>query len=227
VYEVVPERLSVFGNYMNGFFNRPGSDINGNFFKPERGNQAEGGVKGDVFNHRLVGTVSYYDIRVRNVLCIAPTNVNYQIQNGTQHSRGVEIELTANPFTGLNLVAGYAYNDSSCLDADESVRGLRPALSGPARTLNFWASYCLSQGKWNGLGLGFGGNVSSDSYQTNTRAAKVIIPAYTLLDATVFYDQPKYRIGLKVDNLTSEKTWSVRLTPQAPARFTGNFVLKF
>lgn len=227
VYEVVPDRLAVFGNYMNGFFNRPGSDINGNSFKPEQGNQAEGGVKGDVFNHRLVGTVSYYDIRVRNVLRLDPTNVNYQLQNGTQRSRGVEIELTANPVTGLNLVAGYAYNDSRYLDADESVQGLRPALSGPARTLNFWASYRLSQGSWKGLGLGFGGNAGSDSYQTNTKTAKIIIPAYTLLDATVFYDQPKYRIGFKVDNLTSEKTWSVRLTPQAPARFTGNFVLKF
>jgi iron complex outermembrane receptor protein len=227
VYEVLPNRLSVFGNYMNGFFNRPGSDINGNSFKPEQGNQVEGGVKGDVFNHRLVGTVSYYDIRVRNVLRIDPTNVNYQIQNGTQRSRGVEVELTANPLPGLNLVAGYAYNDSRYLDADKSVQGLRPALSGPARTLNFWASYRLGQGNLKGLGLGFGGNAGSESYQTNTKTAKVVIPAYILFNATVFYDQPKYRLGFKVDNLTSEKTWSVRLTPQPPARFIGNFVFKF
>ncbi|WP_220417413.1 hypothetical protein [Dyadobacter frigoris] len=48
-----------------------------------------------------------------------------------------------------------------------------------------------------------------------------------MLDASIFYDQTRYRIGFKVDNLTSEQTWSVRLTPQAPARFMGNLVLKF
>jgi iron complex outermembrane receptor protein len=227
VYEMLPKRLSVFGSYLNGFFNRAGSDSNGNSFRPEQANQVEGGVKGDVFNHRLVGTVSYYDIRVKNVLRTDPTNVNYQIQNGTQQSRGVELELTANPFTGLNLVAGYAYNDSEYTNSDAAVQGLRPALSGPARTLNFWASYRLSKGNLGGLGFGFGGNAGSLSYQTNTQTAKVIIPAYTVLDATVFYDQPKYRLGFKVDNLTSEKTWSVRLTPQNPARFIGNFALKF
>jgi iron complex outermembrane receptor protein len=227
VYEMLPKRLSVFGSYLNGFFNRAGSDSNGNSFRPEQANQVEGGVKGDVFNHRLVGTVSYYDIRVKNVLRTDPTNVNYQIQNGTQQSRGVELELTANPFSGLNLVAGYAYNDSEYTNSDAAVQGLRPALSGPARTLNFWASYRLSKGNLGGLGFGFGGNAGSLSYQTNTQTAKVIIPAYTVLDATVFYDQPKYRLGFKVDNLTSEKTWSVRLTPQNPARFIGNFALKF
>jgi iron complex outermembrane receptor protein len=227
VYEVLPERLSVFGSYLNGFFNRAGSDSNGNSFRPEQANQVEGGLKGDVFNHRLVGTVSYYDIRVKNVLRTDPANVNYQIQNGTQQSRGVELELTANPFSGLNLVAGYAYNDSEYTNSDAAVQGLRPALSGPARTLNFWASYRLSKGNLGGLGFGFGGNAGSLSYQTNTQTAKVIIPAYTVLDATVFYDQPKYRLGFKVDNLTSEKTWSVRLTPQNPARFIGNFALKF
>ncbi|MGI4740906.1 MAG: TonB-dependent receptor domain-containing protein [Janthinobacterium lividum] len=227
VYEVLPERLSLFGNYMNGFFNRAGSDLAGNSFRPEHADQREGGIKADIFNHRLVGTVSYYDIEVQNVLRTDPTNVNYQVQDGTQASKGVEIELTANPLAGLNLVAGYAWNNSEYTNADATVQGLRPALSGPARTLNFWVSYRLSKGSWNGLGFGFGGNSGSMSYQTNTQVAKVIIPAYTLLDATIFYDQPKYRLGFKVDNLTSEKAWSVRLTPQNPARFIGNFTLKF
>jgi outer membrane receptor protein involved in Fe transport len=67
----------------------------------------------------------------------------------------------------------------------------------------------------------------SASFQTNTKTAKVIIPSYTLLDASVFYEQNKFRIGFKVDNLTSKKAWSVRLTPQNPARFIGSISLKF
>ncbi|GAB4055280.1 TonB-dependent receptor [Spirosoma litoris] len=227
VYEVIKDRVSVFGNYMNGFFNRSGSDINGNVFKPEHANQLEFGVKGDVLNHKLVGTISYYNIQVANVLRTNPADINYSVQDGTQESKGVEVELTANPVTGLNIVAGYAYNDSKYTNADESVNGLRPALSGPDKMLNFWISYRISQGNLKGFGVGFGGNSGSASFQTNTKTAKVIIPAYTLFDATIFYDQPRYRIGFKVDNLTSEQNWSVRLTPQAPARFLGSMALKF
>ncbi|RBL92915.1 TonB-dependent receptor [Chitinophaga flava] len=227
VYQVVKDRVSLFGNYMSGFLNKGGSDANGNPFKPEQGNQLEYGVKADVLDHKLVGTISYYDIRVKDVLRIDPNDVNYSIQDGTQRSKGVEVEVTAAPVAGLNILAGYAYNDSKYTKADKSVEGLRPALSGPDKMLNFWASYRFSQGRIKGLGLGLGGNAGSASYQTNTQTAQVIIPAYTILNAALFYDYSKFRIGFKVDNLTSEKAWSVRLTPQSPARFTGSVSLKF
>ena len=174
-----------------------------------------------------MGTISYYNINVANVLRTDPTDINYSIQDGTQLSKGVEVDLTANPFPGLNIVAGYAYNNSKYTKADSSVAGLRPALSGPDKTVNFWVSYRVPQGKFQGLGLGFGGNTGTASYQTNTKTAKIIIPSYAMFDASLFYDQPKFRISFKVDNLTSEKAWSVRLTPQAPARFTGGMTLKF
>jgi iron complex outermembrane receptor protein len=46
VYEALKDKLSVFGNYMNGFNNISGVDINSNPFKPEYANQMEFGVKG-------------------------------------------------------------------------------------------------------------------------------------------------------------------------------------
>lgn len=228
VYELSKDRLSLFGNYMNGFFNKSGVTADGSAIKPEHANQLEFGLKGDILNHRLVGTVSYYDIKVANILRDDPNNPqNYQIQDGTQISRGVEVDLTANPFAGLNIVAGYAYNDSKLTKAGPTTNGLRPGLSGPPHTYNLWISYRLPEGQLKGLGIGFGGNAGSSSYHTNTTTTKIIIPSYTMLDASIFYDQPKYRIGFKVDNLTNEKAWSVRLTPQAPARFTAGASLKF
>lgn len=227
VYEVLKNKLSLFGNYMNGFNNVSGVDINGNSFRPEYANQLEFGVKTDLFNHKLVGTLSYYNIRVDNVLRTNPDDINYSIQDGTQLSKGIEAELTANPFEGLNIVAGYAYNDSKYSKANPSVNGLRPALSGPGNMFNYWISYRIPYGKLKGLGIGTGANMGSSSYQTNTQTAKVIIPSYKMFDIGVFYDQPKYRVGLKFDNITNEKAWSVRLTPQAPARFIGSVSLKF
>jgi iron complex outermembrane receptor protein len=228
VYELFKDKLSLFGNYMNGFFNKSGVFKDGSSFKPEHANQLEFGVKGDVFDHRLTGTISYYDIEVKDIIRPDPADpVNYSVQDGNQRSRGVEVDLTANPFAGLNIVAGYAYNDSKVTKGDSTTVGLRPGLSGSPHTVNFWVSYRIPTGNLRGLGAGFGGNYGNASYQTNTTLTKIIIPSYTLLDATLFYDQPKYRISFKVDNLTSEKAWSVRLTPQAPARFIGSMSLKF
>jgi iron complex outermembrane receptor protein len=229
VYELVKDKVSVFGSYMNGFKNVSGADYYNKAFKPEEANQAEGGVKFDVWAHKLVGTVSYYDIRVKNITRtdLAEGHDGYSVQDGTQRSRGFEAEVTLNPVKGLNILAGYAYNDSKYTLSDSSTLGLRPGLSGPPHMVNFWASYHISSGKLEGLGIGFGGNAGDMSYHTNTVTKKIIIPGYLMLDASIFYERAKYRIGFKVDNLTSEQAWSTRLTPQPPARVLGSFALKF
>lgn len=227
VYEVIKNKISLFGNYMNGFTNVGGSDFNGNSFKPEQASQYEFGVKGDIFSHRMVGTLSYYNIDVKDKLRTDPAHSNFNIQDGGQLSKGIEAEFNANPFDGLNIIAGYAFNDSKVNRSNPNVEGRRPGLSGPKHMINLWSSYEIQNGNLKGLGLGFGGNYGSWSYHTNTSTAQVIIPQYTLLDATVFYSQKKFRVGIKVNNITNEKTWSVRLTPQNPTQVLGNIEFKF
>ncbi|MBS1605091.1 MAG: TonB-dependent receptor [Bacteroidetes bacterium] len=227
VYQVVKDRVSLFGNYMNGFANVNGTDFGGGTFKPQQANQWEGGVKLDLLRHKVSATLSYYDIRVRNVTRDDLSHPGYSIQDGTQLSRGVEGEVIANPFAGFNIVAGYTYNDSRYTQANKSVQGLRPATAGPARLANLWMSYRIVGGKAKGLGLGFGGNYGSSSFQTNTATFAFTIPSYTVLNASVFYDQPSYRIGVKVDNLTNGKYWSYRLAPQNPVRVTANITFRF
>ena len=142
-------------------------------------------------------------------------------------SKGVETELIANPFKGFNIIAGYAFNDSKITLGAASILGLRPATAGPAHMANLWMSYRIPQGPVKGLGFGVGGNHGSASYQTNTTTFQFIIPSYTTIDATVFYDRPKFRLGFKLDNLTNEQYWSYRLAPQNPARGTFSLALKF
>ena len=225
VYQIVKDRISIFGNYMNGFSNVSGSDFFGNTFKPNQANQFEGGVKLDY--RFITATFSYYDISVTNVTRDDPDHVNFSIQDGTQLSKGFEAELIANPFSGLNIVAGFTYNDSKYTRSNENIQGYRPTTAGPPRMANLWISYRLVKGAAKGLGLGFGGIYGSESFQSNTKAFTFTIPSYTVLDASVFYDKPRFRIGLKADNLTSEKYWSYRLAAQNPLRVTGNITFKF
>ena len=225
VYQIVKDKVSIFGNYMNGFSNVSGSDFAGNTFKPNQANQFEGGVKLDY--SFVTATLSYYDISVTNVTRDDPDHVNFSIQDGTQLSKGFEAEIIANPAPGLNIVAGYTYNDSKYTKSNESIQGYRPTTAGPPRMANLWISYRLIKGAAKGLGIGFGGIYGSESFQSNTKTFSFTIPSYTVLDASVFYDQPKFRIGLKADNLTSEKYWSYRLAAQNPLKVTGNITFKF
>ena len=72
VYQILPEKLSVFGNYqnsftVNGYYT---SDKTGNvtLSTPEKANQFEGGIKTNLIKGRVTTTLSYYNIQVKNTL---------------------------------------------------------------------------------------------------------------------------------------------------------------
>ncbi|MBF9239303.1 TonB-dependent receptor [Hymenobacter sp. BT683] len=212
VYQPVKDRVAFFANYQNSF-NNLGTFINSSgesrIATPERANQLEGGVKLDAAGGRLSATVSYYDIRVENRLRSVPTVdlPNAQTQDATQLSRGVEVSVIASPARGFNLVGGFSYNDSKFENTAEDVNGRRPNTASSPIVANAWLSYRQPEGVLKGLGAGFGGNYASDNRIQNTNTNVFTLPAYTVLNASVFYDQPKFRLSAKVDNLTDQKYW--------------------
>ncbi|MFL9832076.1 TonB-dependent receptor [Flavobacterium sp. ST-87] len=239
VYQILPDRISLFGNYMNGFANVPpvtqtAPNVSGTF-KPQHANQYEGGIKTDLFQGKLSFTASYYDISVSNMTRPEEVNIGGQnyvvtVQNGTQKSKGVELELIANPIEGLNIIAGYSYNDSKLTKSTTALEGRRPASAGPATLVNSWVSYAFHKGKIQGLGIGTGINYIGKHLTGNSATTGVFtLPSYTLLTATVFYDRPRYRIGLKVDNLTDELyfTGQGTLTAQPPRTVVAGLTIKF
>lgn len=231
VYEVLPGRVSVFGNYTNGFQNVTGTDVNNQQFKPQYGKQLEGGVKAELKQDVLSATVSYYDIRVDNTLRTDVANPGFSIQDGTQFSRGVEVDVQARPVAGLLVLAGFTYNDSRLTSADATVAERRPVNSGPARTVNLWARYSLPTQALRGLGAGFGGNYVGESLLLNsTTSGQFTLPAYTLLNAAVFYNRPRYRLAANLDNLANREYYTGgfgAFTPGMLRRFIGTFTLKF
>lgn len=230
VYEPVRDRVSLFANYQNGFTNQLGTTASGKAFKPEQANQLEGGVKLQVLNGRINGTFSYYNIKVKDVLRPDAANPTFSIQDGTQVSKGFEAEVIANPFQGFNIVAGFAYNDSKYEAASKEVEGMRPATAGAPTVANLWLSYRISTGVADGLGFGFGGNYASDNKVQNDKIVGTFyLPSYTVLNASIFYDQPRFRVAVKMDNLT-DKLYFVGYTtvnPQKPRSFSGTVSFKF
>jgi iron complex outermembrane receptor protein len=215
VYQPVKDMVALFANYQSGFTNKTGTDYKGKTFRPENAYQAEAGVKLDLFGGKLTSTVSVYDIRVRDIVRAYvpavpdPSLPTFpQIQDGTQRSKGIEAEVVANPIPGLNIVAGFSYNDSKYLKADSDVVDRRPGTASSPYTANWWVSYRLPGGSLKGLGVGFGGNYASDNKVINSKSIGVFtLPSYAVLNASVFYDYAKFRFAVKADNLTDKKYW--------------------
>lgn len=230
VYQLLKNQVSLFGNYQNGFTNETGVDYAGHHFKPEQANQWEGGIKLNAFNGKLGGTVSYYNIKVKDILRNDPDHANFSIQNGTQLSKGIEADITANPFPGFNIVGGYAHNKSQYTNADDDVNGLRPNSSGPENMANFWVSYRIMQGGIKGLGFGFGGNYEGKSLVVSSKSqGQFYVPEYTVLNATLFYETKRLRLGASVNNLTNKKYWIgwYTVNPQQPRSINGSIAFKF
>lgn len=240
VYQVLKDRVSLFGNYMNGFSNvAPATQPEGSgvssTFKPQQANQFEGGAKMDLFQGKLSFTASVYDIEVNNMTWREDINVNgtnymVTLQGGTQKSKGIEFELIANPLEGLNIIAGYAYNNSKLIEGTPALEGRRPAFAGPSTLINSWISYAIPHGKLKGLGMGAGVNYIGKHLTGNSQVTGVFtLPSYVMATTTVFYDRPKYRLGFKVDNLTDEQyfTGIGVLSPQMPRTIAANVTFKF
>ena len=239
VYQIIENKVSVFGNYMNGFKNiEPGQRADGptntvaSTFDPEQANQYEFGLKTNLYKDIISASLSYYDINVKNRLMADATNPNASVQGGEVESKGVELSVTVNPIKGFNIIGGYSYNDSEVTkdNTDSGYLGLRPEEAGPKTLVNLWANYFFTEGKLKGFGLGIGGNHASE-HKTLNRAniGTFALPDYTILNSALSYNNDKFNITLKVNNLFNEKYytgWST-VTPQRLRSLTAGLTYKF
>ena len=102
--------------------------------------------------------------------------------------------------------------------------------AGPADLVNGWVSYTIQTGVVRGLGFGFGGNYAGENAITNSAATgKFIIPSYTILNATAFYNTGAFRFALKVDNIANKEYWKGWSTvePQKLRQVIGNITFNF
>ncbi|WP_047547528.1 TonB-dependent receptor [Psychroserpens sp. Hel_I_66] len=239
LYQPIKDKLSVFGNYQNGFTN-VAPQLVGNpdegpqtlqTFDPEQANQLEFGIKTNLFNNRLNATISYYDIKVKDRVITDPSSIFNKIQGGEVVSKGFEIEINANPIKGLNIRAGYSNNDSETTKSDNTeILNRRPLEAGPETLYNFWANYEFQDGTLDGFGIGLGFNGASERFAINYQSTgEFILPNYTIANASVFYQADKYRIGLKLNNAFNKeyyKGWTT-ITPQTPRALLANISYQF
>lgn len=225
VYEIVPNQISFFSNYVNGFKNyAPSENQDGVItkWKPEQGNQFEAGFKMDLFNKKLLTTLSYYVLNIKNRLIDDNAGLGSRQDAGIKN-HGLEVDIIANPVLGWNIVFGYGYNENHY--DEQSMYNGRPMEFAPKNIMNLWTSYKVPHGRLEGLGAGVGVNCVSKAYLNIENYFEA--PGYTTVSETLFYDKPKYRIALKVNNLFNQKYWNYYGQPQKPREIVANISYKF
>lgn len=172
--------------------------------EPETGKQTEVGVKYEPtwFNGHF--SVAYFDLVRQNVLTTDPTNSLLSTQTGEVASRGWEFEAVANPLPGLKTTAAYTiYDIHTTTDLNPANVGKVPT-GVPQQFGSVWADYTFQSGFLRGFGFGAGVRFIGESYADT--ANTLVVPSYTLVDATVHYEIDGWRAAINVANI-ADKTY--------------------
>lgn len=223
------ENLSVYGSYSTSFSPTSAEFENaeGNIdFKPQIGKQFEGGVKFDLFESRVGGTVALYQLDYINALnATGDLNINgntVYVQSGRSRSKGVELDLFVSPLAGLYVTTGYAYTDARVIEDVNPARITQRLPYVPFNTANIWTTYRLPFESISGMKVGLGAayiGARPTEFPTTTGLV-LYLPAYTRFDGLLSYDFPGATLAVNVNNLFDRRYFASggvsRIIPGAP-----------
>jgi iron complex outermembrane recepter protein len=212
--------LAPYVSYATSFLPVAGTDVNGRAFVPETGRQIEIGAKYEHPGKAAVATLALFDISRANMLTRDPAFPAFQVQNGEQRHRGVELEMTLRPLTGLRIDATGTWLDAEVVASfDPGIQGNRPNdVSNVSASL--LVDYALPRSLLPGFGFHIGITHRGDSFGDPENTLRQ--PAYTLWDAGVRYEWENLRLTLSGSNLTNRKfvsscwatSWCARSEPR-------------
>ncbi|MDH7460975.1 TonB-dependent receptor [Chitinophagaceae bacterium 26-R-25] len=250
------EHTSIFASYSNNFVVNTGTDINYKQLDPSIVNQYEVGVKNDFLNGKLSANVTVYRIVNNNLAQTAPfladgtpnSNANIKVLAGETTSDGVELDITAHPLRGLDIIAGYSYNNMRYTNTPDVkgnyVEGQR-LVNTPANTANGSVFYNFaSDSKLKGFKLGatvvyigdrFGGwNDTKDPSKpagTYTKSRLIPVSGFTTVDVSAGYTFKHISVLAKLSNITNTFNYYVHenysINPIPPRQFMATVAYRF
>ena len=186
--------LAPYVSYSTSFQPQTSVDKSGNVLAPTEGKQTEIGLKYQPKFWDTLLTASLYDLRQTNVATSDPTTDGAtSIAAGEVRSRGIELEGSTRPRTGLELKASYTYLDNMVTKDNSGLLGSRP-YGVPQATANAFGVYTFQNGALSGMGLGGGVRYLGQNFNGvagGAAAGELKIPGTTLFDLIASYDFAK------------------------------------
>ncbi|WP_051884721.1 TonB-dependent siderophore receptor [Chryseobacterium luteum] len=242
----ITDDINVYGTYLTGY--QPQSNTvtlmpnTGSFtgsksaakFKPLTSDLKEFGIKGH-FLGKFSVSMAVYEINQKNILINAnnPAQPDELIQRGADRSRGFEAEFTGYILPQWHIYGGYSYIDAKIInDANSDLLGKRKENTSK-NSVNVWTRYNFSNiNALKDFGVGLGVLYQSSKIPWFTRSFE--LPAYTTLDAALYYTflKSKFQLSVNVNNITNTSYWIgaqnyLRLFPGSPRNYLVTAAYKF
>jgi iron complex outermembrane recepter protein len=256
--------LSLFASYSNSFTPNTGTTVDSKPLDPSIIDQYEVGVKKDFFRGLLTTNVTVYQITNNNLAQTAQfasdgvtQNINTNIKElvGATKGKGVEIDITATPVEGLNIMAGYSFNETKVSKSSGTSGSLVVGdvlARTPKNTANLSFFYKLPSGLLKGITFGAIGNYVGDrtggwnddylwtentpstnpkTYTVTIRDRDIPLEGYVTVDASLGYEWKKFSILCRISNITNELNYTVHenysVNPIAPRQIMTSLRYKF
>lgn len=187
VYDITPA-ISVFAVHATSLFPDTTKDSFGNQFSPQEGSSIEAGVKVDMFDGKISGTVSVYQITQKGGSQNDPNAINNRtvlwdsetpaqreidfpgqsvrplgdnIQGGKQKSKGIEADLIFQPLPSWQIVTSFAHNNHEFTESavPETIGQTYPMHVSTQYAL--LSKYTFATGSAKGLFVGLGAHGGS------------------------------------------------------------------
>ncbi|MCE8420273.1 TonB-dependent siderophore receptor [Rhodovulum sulfidophilum] len=177
--------LAPYASYSTSFEPTPGSDFDGEAFKPTTGEQFEIGLKYEPAGFDGFVTLSAYELTQQNVTTTDPVNTRFDVQTGETRVRGIELEGVAALSDRLNVKASYTYMDGKVTQSNDYLGNVPAQI--PDHVASLWGDYTFPDGgPLAGLEIGAGVRYVGERF--GDAANRMDLPATTLVDASLRYD---------------------------------------
>lgn len=173
----------------------------GTSVKPEEGEQIEAGLKFGGADGTINATLSWFDLKRRNVVSADPANTAFSVQTGEQRHKGVELEANARLASFVDVVFAYSTLDAIVTASTSGNQGKRPQ-NTPRRMASIWTTWrfdSLAAVDTTGLDFSIGARHVGERYGDALNTYQV--PGYTVFDAGIRYATGAWTLGLNARNL--------------------------
>ncbi len=239
----IMDHINIYGTYLTGYQPQSNtvtlmpniSSLTGSAarFKPLTSDLKELGIKAQLFG-RISLNLAVYEINQKNILINAnnPSEPDELVQRGADRSRGFEAEFSGHILPQWHIYGGYSYIDAKIMDdSNPDVIGKRKENTSK-NSVNIWTRYNFSTIEFlKDFGIGAGILYQSSKVPWFTRSFE--LPAYTTIDAALYYTPAKtIQLSFNLNNITNKVYWIgaqnyLRLFPGTPRNYLLTATYKF